>query len=268
MISFRSGVLAAAFAIFCVVSSLPDARPAAAQAWAPVDSATFEIYQDDRLLGVEHYRSFRTNDTLIVASALELPGASPNSTLPRYKDTMFFLRSLDSYPLVFHVSETGRDSTESRSLRVSFNDTTAVIYRESWRGGVGDAVAIPPGRLYLLEPGIYGQIQKLLGDFVQSKQHKRKQAVLIPAIAQIVDITLARGPQENLGQGRFMVKTTRVDMTDKMTSLSAWLDSGGRMWKLEAPAQGLRVERLLPEALLAEPAAETPTATKKGAAKR
>ena len=77
MISFRSGVLAVAFAITAVLSSLPAARPVAAQsAWAPQDSATFEIYQDDHLLGVEEYRTFLSHDTLIVASSLELPGAS------------------------------------------------------------------------------------------------------------------------------------------------------------------------------------------------
>ena len=40
--------------------------------------------------------------------------------------------------------------------------------------------------------------------------------------------------------------TTRVEITDKLTELVAWVDADGKMWKLEAPAAGLRVERGLP----------------------
>lgn len=263
--STRSGALAAAFALFLVVSGAALARPAAAQVWTPQDSAKFEIYQDDRLLGIEDYRTFKTGDTLVVTSALDLSGAREGSTLPRFKETMFLRKADSSYPIVFHVTEMQRDSSQT-SINCVFRDTTVVIYRENKRGGVGDAIALPPGRLYLLEPGIYAQIQTLLGDFVQSSQNKRVQQVLIPAIGQVVEVTLKRGPRENLGQDRFMVKTTRVDMTDKLTNLSAWLDSGGRMWKLEAKAQGLSVERLLPEGLTAN--AEGETQPRSGAAQK
>ncbi len=256
--SNRSGALAAAFAILVAVLS---AAPAVAQVWTPQDSAKFEIYQDDRLLGIEDYRTFKTGDTLVITSALDLSGAREGSTLPRFKETMFLRKADSSYPIVFHVTELARDSTQT-SLNCVFRDTTVVIYRENKRGGVGDALALPPGRLYLLEPGIYAQIQTLLGDFVQSSQNKRKQSVLIPAVGQVVEVTLSRGPRENLGQDRFLVKTTRVDMTDKLTTLSAWMDSGGRMWKLEAKAQGLRVERLLPEGLASNASDEAPKAKK------
>ena len=267
MKSSRSGVLAAAFAILFALSTSTAPRRAAAQEWAPQDSATFEIYQDDVLLGTEQYRTFVTHDTLIISSSLDLSGASKNSSLPRYKDTMFLRKADSSYPLIFNVTETARDTMKSNALRCIFNDTTVVIYRENKKGGMGDALALPTGRLYVLEPGIYAQLQTLLGDFVQSSQNKRKQAVLIPAIGQFVDVMLTRGPKENLGQDRFIVRTTQVTMTDKMTQIRGWLDSSGRMWKLSAPMQGLRVERVPPES--APVVIEEPVkGKKKGATKR
>ena len=45
-------------------------------------------------------------------------------------------------------------------------------------------------------------------------------------------------------------------MTDKLTNLVAWMDTGGRMMKLEAPGAGLRVERG-PEIVEKKPAPAT-----------
>ncbi len=266
----RPGARAAALALsataFALVLALVPARPLGAQptTWALEDSATFEIYQDDRALGLEEFRSFRTNDTLIVGSALRLDNRPPGSKLPQFKNTTFLRRADSSYPIVFQVAEVGDDTTVVKAINCVFNDTTVVIYRDINSVGTGDALGLPPGRLYLLEPGIYAQVQTLAGDFARTSQNKRRQPVLIPSAGVIVDLHLTRGPRERLGQGKLVVETTRVEMTDNLTRLVAWVDAQGRMWKMEAPGQGLRVERAVP----AIPAAADGAPKKKGAAKR
>jgi hypothetical protein len=118
----------------------------------------------------------------------------------------------------------------------------------------------------VLEPGIYAQVQTLAGEFLATKQDKRRQPVLIPSAQQVVELTLTRGPVEKLGQEGHVVTTTRVDITDKLTQLVAWVDADGRMWKMEAPGQGLRVERTLPPAKKA--AKPVKKATKKAGTKQ
>jgi hypothetical protein len=260
--------LAASFAL--AVLGFVAARPAAAQlpGWTVLDSTTFEIYQDDRQIGEEQYRAYRTNDTLIIGSSLSLPGLPEGSPLPSVKNTTFLRRADNSWPLAFHVQEAGRDTTNTRSISCAFSDTTVIVFHEAAGVGRGTALALPPGRLYILEPGIYAQVQTLVGDFARSTQNKRKQPVLIPSAKAIVDIHLTRGPKERLGQDKFVVQTTRIDLTDNLVRLSAWVDDQGRMWKMEAPGQGLRIERAVPANL---PAAATgkakPSAKKKGATK-
>ncbi|MEO6462748.1 MAG: hypothetical protein ABIP29_06705 [Candidatus Eisenbacteria bacterium] len=272
MIAHRPGAPVAALTLalaFAVLGSVA-ARPAAAQlpGWTVIDSTTFEIYQDDRQVGDEQYRAYRSNDTLIIGSSLRMPGLPEGSLLPSLKTTTFLRRADNSWPLVFQVQEAGRDTTKTRSINCSFSDTTVMVFHEVDGVGSGTAVALPPGRLYLLEPGIYAQVQTLVGDFALSTQNKRKQPVLIPSAKAVVDVHLTRGPKERLGQERFVVQTTRIDLTDGLVQLSAWVDGQGRMWKMEAPGQGLRVERAVPANL---PAAATgkkkPPATKKGATK-
>jgi hypothetical protein len=266
----RPGARAAAFplavALFaaCLAAAPAGVRPVAAQApsWTTLDSAVFEIYQDDEVLGTEEYRAYRSHDTLIVGSALKLTGLREGSTLSPIKTTTFLRRADNSWPLAFQVNESGRDTTkEKKSVSCDFSDTTVVVYHEKDGVGRGTVVALPPGRIYLLEPGIYAQVQTLVGDFVRSSQNKRKQPVLIPSAKQVVDIHLTRGARERLGQDGYVVETTRVDLTDKFVQLVAWVDKEGRMWKLEAPRQGLRVERAVPAG---PPAAAPGDRTKSG----
>jgi hypothetical protein len=145
---------------------------------------------------------------------------------------------------VFQITEQPRsDTTNTMALNCIFRDTVATVYKEANGRGVGSSVALPPGRLYLLEPGVYLQVQLLLADFLAGSQATRKQAVLIPSAEQVVDLWLTRGAMEAIVVRGKRIDAQRVDMTDKMTNLVAWVDKDGRMWKLEAPGQGLHVER-------------------------
>ncbi len=268
----RAAALVPAFALALglVLSFAPSlVGPARAQApgWVARDSASFEIWQGDVLLGREEYRVFQATDTLIMGSTLRLPGARPDSKLPLEKRTTFLRRSMDSFPLVFQVMEIPRDTTtgKANAINVLFSDTTAVIYREiTGVIGRGEAIGLPPGRIYLLEPGIYAQVQTLAAEFLATKQAKRRQPVLIPSAQQVVELTLTRGAVERLGNEGHVVTTTRVDITDKLTQLVAWVDGDGRMWKMEAPGQGLRVERTLPAATAAKPTTKKKAGAKKG----
>jgi hypothetical protein len=269
----RTAALVPAFApILVLLVSLLAAAPGPARAqaptWVPRDSASFEIYQGDVLLGTEEYRVFLATDTLITGSTLRLAGAGPESRLPLEKRTTFLRRQLDSYPLVFQVIDIPRDTLGGKratAINCVFTDTTAVIYREiTGVIGRGEAIGLPPGRLYILEPGIYAQVQTLAGDFLATKQKKRRQPVLIPSAQQVIELTLTRGPVERLGQEGHVVTTTRVDITDKLTQIVAWIDADGRMWKMEAPGQGLSVERVLPPTPVKAPAPARKGGAKKG----
>lgn len=233
--------LRAAF-LLCVLV-LP-ARAAVTDTYEVKQQASFDIYNGTTRLGTEKFRVYATHDTLITASTVRLDGASPDSPLPFEKRTSFLQRAYDSYPLVFQITEQPRsDTTATLALNCIFRDTVATIYKENTGRGIGTSVALPPGRLYLLEPGIYLQVQLLLADFLAGSQQTRKQPVLIPSLGQVIDLYLTRGPMEAVVVRGHKVDAQRVDLTDKLTNLVAWMGTDGRMMKLEAPGAGLRVER-------------------------
>ena len=240
--SLRACARAAVAILLCAVA--PSARADVTDTYEVRQQASFEIYNGETRLGTEKFRIYATNDTLITASTVRLDGAPPESRLPFEKRTTFLQRAYDSYPLVFQITEQPRrDTTKTIAYNCIFRDTVATIFREEDGRGVGTSVALPPGRLYLLEPGIYLQVQLLLADFLAGSQQTRKQAVLIPSLEQVVDLWLTRGPAEPVLLRGKRMDAQRVELTDKLTNLVAWMDKNGRLLKLEAPGQGLRVER-------------------------
>ena len=233
---------ACAVVVLCLLAGAP---PAHAQAGAspPMEEASFDIWSGTTRLGTEKFRIYTSNDTLIIASTVQLDGTAKDSKLPYEKRTTFLQRAFDSYPLVFQTVEYKRDSTQMLALNCLFRDTVAVIYREIDGRGTGESVALPPGRLYILEPGIYLQVQLLVSDFLKGAQDERRQPVLIPSAVAVVDLYMKKGPVEGIIVRGKRVDAQRVEITDKLTRLVAWADTEGRMWRLEAPGQGLKVER-------------------------
>lgn len=252
-----------------VIVALASARAASAlvtDTYEIRQQASFEIYSGDTRLGTEKFRIYATHDTLISASTVRLDGAPPTSSLPFEKRTTFLQRAYDSYPLVFQIVEQPRsDTTKTMALNCVFRDTVAIVYKEANEHGVGTSIALPPGRLYILEPGVYLQIQLLLADFLAGSQEKRRQGVLIPSADQVVDLYLTRGPVEPIVVRGHRVDAQRVGITDNLTNLVGWMDTEGRLWKLEAPGQALRVERgpEIKEKGAEAPAPAAPAAKKK-----
>jgi len=263
----RAFARAAVVILLCAFA--PSARADVTDTYEVRQQASFDIYNGQTRLGTEKFRIYATHDTLITASTVRLDGAGPDSRLPFEKRTTFLQRSYDSYPLVFQIVEqTRRDTTQTVALNCVFRDTVATIFREEKGRGVGSSVALPPGRLYLLEPGIYLQVQLLLADFLAGSQQTRKQPVLIPSLETVVDLWLTKGPIEAVVVRGKKHDAQRVEFTDKLTNLVGWMDTSGRLLKLEAPGQGLRVERGPEIGAKNATAAPAPAPKKKATAKR
>src|SRR5262249_8142707 len=113
--------------------------------------------------------------------------------------------------------------------------------------GDGSVIAVPPGRVYILDPSVYEQVEALTRDFAQSQVAKRTMHALIPPRDTVITIQMSRGPKEKVkvADGK-SVSAQRVDMFDDLPRIEAWLDDAGNLVRLEAPAQKVRVVRLAP----------------------
>jgi len=226
-------------------ATAPTATPGPAADFAvKTQDSSFEIYAGEHRLGTEKFSIYTIADTVIMTSQVTLDGVAAESTLPLTKSAAFRQRAYDSYPVAFVAEEhPRRDSTYVNRVNVAFRDTVAMITLDRADRGRVESVGLPPGRLYLLEPGIYLQVQVLLADFLARGQEQRKQSVLIPSLARLLDVELTRGEEEEITVRGARVHTRHVTMTDGLTTFEGWLDAGGRMWRLVADGQPLRVDR-------------------------
>jgi hypothetical protein len=256
------GLAAAPAAASALDAFFPDTTAA-----TDFDQSSFSIVLGGRKVGTEKFIHFMRRDTVFSYSTVRLDGLADDSPMPLEKRTSFLQRRLGSFPLFFEAATTERDTSAHISVSCLFSDTTVVVYRERGERGIGEALALPPGRMYLFEPGVYHPVQLLLADFVEGTQSKRKQLVFVPATQVFIDLTLTRGASAPLRWGGKNVPTTKVALTDGTNEFIGWMDEKRKLLRLEAIGQGLVIERAAPAAARtsgAKPAAKKKSAAKKG----
>jgi hypothetical protein len=224
-------------------SPAASAASAAADPRADRDSSYFTISQDGRAIGREEFVHYVQHDTVFSYSTVTLDGLPKDSPVPLVRRTTFLQRRTDSYPMFFETISTPRDSAASLAISCVFSDTTVVVYREINQRGLGEALALPPGRLYILDPGVYHPMQLLMADFLGMSQDRRQQKVFIGANNTFATLSLTRGIQRTLRAGGRERSLTSVQIKDENAEFVGWLDGAGRMWRLEAVGQGLTIER-------------------------
>ncbi len=235
-------VLAAALPASTAVGADDDFHPDTTAATG-YEEASFTMRIDGRTIGRERFVHFTRRDTLFSYSTARFDGLPADSPMPLEQRTTYLQRRVGSYPMYFESVTTERDTSARLSVTCVFGDTTVVVYRERLERGIGEAIALPPGRLYLFEPGVYHPVELLLADFVDGTQKTRRQNVFVPANQTFIDLTLTRGAKVPLPWGGKSVTTTKIGLGDGTTEFTAWVDAKRRLLRLEAIGQGLVIER-------------------------
>jgi hypothetical protein len=209
-------------------------------------AGTFEVWQDTTRLGTEFYTAYLTaakKDSVITTSSVVYDLHSGKRLMHYEKKTLRITGAMDSHLMQYQSAE--EIGPQERALAVTTYDTTATIYHEDNGQGDGTVIVVPPGRVYILDPSVYEQVEALTRDFAQSQVPSRTMHALIPPRDTVITIQMKRGPKEKVqGTGGKPMSAQRVDMYDDLTRIQAWLDDSGNLVRLEAPAQKVRVVRL------------------------
>src|SRR5262249_42006350 len=192
---------------------------------SPVDhllfarAGTFEVWQDTTRLGTEFYTVYLTakRDSLIASSAVTYDLHSGKRLMHYEKSSLRIANAIDHRLYVYQSKDLA--GTDERALSVTpSGDTTVTIYHEGSGRGDGVVVEIPPGRVYMLDPSIYEEVEWLTRDFAESQIETRKMHALIPPRDTVITFQLTRGPKEKVqGPGGQSINAQRVDVFDDMT---------------------------------------------------
>ena len=210
-------------------------------------AGTFEVWQDTTRLGTEFYSAYLTGkrDSVVTTTNVVYDLRAGPRLMHYEKKSLRITSELDGHLYLYQSAE--QIGAQDRALSVTTFDTTATIYHENGGQGDGTVIAIPVGRVYVLDPSVYEQVESLTRDFAQSQVPSRTMHAMIPSRDTVITIRMNRGPKEKVsGTAGKSMSAQRVDLFDDLTKIQAWLDDSGNLVRLEAPAQKVRVVRLAP----------------------
>ncbi len=188
----------------------------------------------------------QNGDTLVVRAESRL-ALTPPSDAPPDKMMALEVGALD-YSLVRYTSTQimGAD-TLRRGVETTPGDTTFTIYRELNDHGVGDKVAMPPGRVYVLDPPLFTTFN-FIGRTLQGKVFDRRPigVLVLGTPDTLVEAVVTDMGSETIRWGSRPVAARKLLIEDQRTRFTVWIAPDGRMLRLRQPESEILVERLAP----------------------
>ena len=211
-----------------------------------LDEGAFVISKNGKPVRAEEFSIERSRDTLVVraSSMVALPGQAER---PVDKSMVLLVSALDFAMGTYWSQFAAGPDTLRRGVELFGADTVATIWRQINRAGMGDRVAMPPGRLYILDPPLFTTFN-FLGRTLQGKPCDRRPIKVFVLGQQdtLVDATVTEVGNETLRWGGRPVLTRKLVIADETTSFTGWYTPDGRMLRLEQPTNGIRVDRRAP----------------------
>jgi hypothetical protein len=211
-----------------------------------IDEGEFVISQNGKPVRVENFAIERTRDTLLVraSSRIALPGQDQR---PVDKSMVLLVGPLDFAMGSYWSQLAVGPDTLRRGVEVTPGDTVFTVWRDVNRRGVGDLVAQPPGRMYILDPPLFSTFN-FIGWTLQGKPCDRRPITVfvLGARDSLVNATVTDVAEETLHWGGRPVQARKLVIADERMSFTAWFSPDGRMLRLEQPQTGIRVDRKSP----------------------
>jgi hypothetical protein len=244
--------------LFAAVTLLAFAPRTVAAPSVLLDLGRFTLSQDGQAARVEDFAFERYGDSLVVRAA-SAPWRERDADL-RFDKQMVLVVDAREYELIGYSSQRALPGdTLRRGITLARGDTTFTLWREDNGQGVGDVVARPPGRVYVLDAPLF-TLFGYIGWTMQGRTFDRRPVhiMVLGARDTLVEGTVTdAGPQKLAWNGQ-SVETRKLQIGDQQTTVEAWFTPDGHMLRLEQTRAGIRAERDAPPTENAPPRQEAP----------
>jgi len=213
-----------------------------------IDSGNFVVHAGTRTLGIESFSIEDRGDSLAMFSQVEqlFPRADgPADSLT--KNTFLYANSFD-YGLHMYQSTQRLQGRKLLRAVVMDGDTTMSLFRENDRGGEGDKLPAPPGRMYVIDTQVFTLFNMIcLSLHGQSFESRPITLLVLGPRDSLVEARVSRLGTETIRWGTREVQAEKLSIGDDQSTFYAWTGPRGEMLRLSQPGAGLRVEREAPK---------------------
>ncbi|MEO5616836.1 MAG: hypothetical protein ABIS67_03615 [Candidatus Eisenbacteria bacterium] len=225
----------------------PGARADAAVRLDPLqnDLGSYRVYFRDRLLGTEKFSLEPRGDSVLVFSNVDQILPTPDGDRRLDKKASMVVKALD-YGLLGYTSE--QNFMGRRLLRgLNVYDTTFTAYRESAEAGSGETFLRPPGRLFVVDGQVFVLFDIMLRSLHGKMLGERPISVVVLSEPRdsVMEIQFRPGTSETIRLDGKPRTARKVSLSDGYNEFVAWISPRGSMLRLEQPALGVRVDRLI-----------------------
>ena len=223
------------------------------------------VLDGNQVVASEDFEYVLQGDSVTVSSTMKRKARNADGTMVDLTKRMALVVDANDFGLRSYVSNLDFDGhTQVRGIIPG--DTAMTIYDETDGGGGADRVIQPPGRLFMMDPGLFALFDVVCKN-LKSKPLTTKRPIQLLAMSQTVDAVeatvVAAGVDTVLWGGK-RTPLRKLQLSDPSGDFVAWVNASKQMLRLEHPASGLVVMRQEP-AVPKKPRAAT---AKKPAAKK
>jgi len=229
-------------ALFVLSAALAFSAPGRADE-SQNEKATFRIQVRGKTVGTETMTVESLGDSLAIhTQTIQLLG--PNGADSLIKRAGFGVDAYDLNLRSYASVQKFRGHVVSQSLML--HDTLFTSYRDRDGRGAGDTFTRPPGHLFVVDAGVFASFD-LVCRMLRGRAFERRTVALFVVAGE--SDTLVEAPLVDLGTepvkfGEKNVSARRFTLGEEPGAYRIWMDSEGRMMRLEHEPSGLRVDRV------------------------
>jgi hypothetical protein len=234
--------------LLAAVALLAFAPHAGAAPSVLLDQGRFTLSQDDRAARVEEFTFERYGDSLVVLAA-SAPWRKRREDL-RFDKHMALVADAWESGLISYSSEHAvPGDTLRRGITIARGDTAFTLWRETNGRGVGDVLAQPPGRMYVLDAPLF-TLFGYIGWTMRGRTFDRRSVHIMVLAARdtLVEGTVTDAGTQKLAWNGQSVEARKLLIGDQQMTVEAWFTPDGHMLRLEQAQSGIHAERDAPTA--------------------
>lgn len=260
----KTTALAILSALALAVTLAPAAR-AQAQAPAPgtvtatgttvLDAGRFVTFSGGVPVATEDFMFEQRHDSLFVTSNVTRHARAADGAVKPYQKTMELIANADDAALLLYAS-TERFDGHKVNRMVSPAESTVTVTVEKDDYGAADAVVRPPGRISVVDAGVF-TLFDVIARNLNGRLFSPRPVGLIALGDQNVAMETTASPagRDTLRWGARPVVTERIQLADSTATFMLWVGKDGKMLRLENARTDLVVMR--------EPPALPPTSKRR-----
>ena len=244
------GAMRLRFPTFAVVAALLHPVLAAAQSETEtLDQGNYVISVGERAVGAENFTIQSRSDSVFCQARSYLTRRTSEGDQMVEKVMGWSANRSDWSLRYFQSEETFRGETVVRGVLQAPGDTALTVFIERKQGGgMANRRVAPPGRVFILDSGLYTLFNLICLSFHDRTFTTRPVNLLAVGPPD----TLLEAQATDLGHetvrwGAKPVQARKIQISDGTTTFIAWMSPDrGKMLKLTHEASGLRIDRDAP----------------------